>query len=160
MPIDYGVFGDNPFKTSRKKSSQLKFDSYGRPIKEKPKRKTINKDLREKVWLRYMKNKTEGKCYCCRIKPIHFTDFEVGHNISKANGGSDNILNLRPICRSCNRGMGTKSIEWYRNKYYSTPKETSKKKAVKKKATKKKTTSKKKVTKRDPFEIPKINLWR
>ncbi len=82
-------------------------------------RKKINKDLREKVWLKYMKNKVLGKCYCCKIKPIHFTDFEVGHNKAVSKGGSNNINNLRPICRSCNKGMGTKTIEWYRNKYYS-----------------------------------------
>ena len=89
--------------------------------KSKPVRKAINKDLREKVWLKYMGNKVEGKCYCCKIKPMHFTDFEVGHNKAVSKGGKDHIENLRPICRSCNKGMGTKTIEWYRAKYYAKP---------------------------------------
>ncbi|PIZ50975.1 hypothetical protein COY27_04950 [Candidatus Woesearchaeota archaeon CG_4_10_14_0_2_um_filter_33_13] len=112
--------------------------------KPKTKRVAINKDLREKVWIKYMGNKTEGKCYCCEIKPIHFTDFYVGHNKAVANNGKNHITNLRPICRSCNLGMKTKSIEWYKKKYYSTTKKgtsktTTKKKIVKKKAVKKKT---------------------
>jgi len=104
---------------------------YGKKSK---KRKTINKGLREKVWIKYMGNKVQGKCYCCRIKPIHFTDFEVGHNKSVYSCGTNNINNLRPICRSCNREMGVKSIEWYRNKYYSKPKTRTK---IKKQPTKK-----------------------
>ena len=44
------------------------------------------------------------------------TDFDVGHNIARAEGGSDNIANFRPICRQCNRGMGTMSIETYKAK--------------------------------------------
>jgi len=113
-----------------------------KPLKIKPiniygyqtnssKRKPIKKGIRDKVWLKYMRDKTQGKCYCCRIKLIHFTDFEVGHDKSVYAGGSDHINNLRPICRGCNREMGTKSIEWWRKKYYAKP--TSKPKSVKKK---------------------------
>lgn len=65
-----------------------------------------------------MGNKAEGKCYCCEIRTIHITDFQVGHNKAVAKGGSDNISNLRPICGPCNRGMGTMSIEKYREKYF------------------------------------------
>lgn len=112
---------------------------YG--TKTKPIRKAISKDLREKVWLKYMKNKVQGKCYCCRIKPIHFTDFFVGHDKSVFAGGTNHINNLRPICRSCNLGMKTKSIEWYRNKYYANPKTKPTRK--KRKPNKKKPRSKK-----------------
>ena len=95
------------------------------------KRKPVSKSLRDAVWLKYMKNKAEGKCYCCRIRPIHFTDFEVGHNKAVAKGGYDHISNLRPICRGCNRGMGTKSIEWYRKKFFAKPTKKKRKKAEK-----------------------------
>lgn len=44
-------------------------------------------------------------------------DFQVGHNKAVAKGGNDNISNLRPICGPCNRGMGTKSIEKYRENF-------------------------------------------
>jgi len=65
-------------------------------------------------------NKVEGKCYCCKIRTIHITEFQVGHNKAVAKGGSDDISNLRPICGSCNRGMKTMSIEQYKKKYFGT----------------------------------------
>ena len=106
---------------------------YGYGAKPKPIRKAISKDLREKVWLKYMGNRTQGKCYCCKIKPIHYTDFFVGHNKSVFSGGNNHINNLKPICRSCNLGMKTKSIEWYKKKYYSKPSKKPKRKVARKK---------------------------
>lgn len=84
----------------------------------RPTRKPLGKPLRDTVWMKYMGNKVEGKCYCCKIRPIHYSDFQVGHNRAIAKGGSNQISNLRPICGPCNRGMGTKSIEWYRAKHF------------------------------------------
>lgn len=107
---------------------------------KKGKRKAIGKSLRDQVWMKYMGNKAEGKCYCCKIRPIHYTDFQVGHNKAVAKGGKDHITNLRPICGPCNRGMKTTSIETYRKKHFAKPTIT-KKKAVKKKSTKKKPSS-------------------
>lgn len=131
----------NPFDIripNLEKSSLLKLSNKTKKISSK--RKKISKGLREKVWIKYMKNRVQGKCYCCRIKPIHFTDFEVGHNKSVHAGGQNHITNLRPICRSCNREMGIKSIEWWRKKYYGEIKP--KKKQIKKKTTKKKVVKK------------------
>jgi 5-methylcytosine-specific restriction endonuclease McrA len=114
------------------------------------KRKPIGRSLRHQVWLKYMHKKAEGKCYCCRIRTIHVTDFQVGHNKAVAKGGKDHISNLRPICGVCNRGMGTKSVEWYKKKYFAKPKP--KKKTVKKKTTKRKSNN--------PldFKIPKFDF--
>ena len=107
--------------------------------KEKPKRKRVRKKIpkaiKEMVWAKYIgMDKPTGKCYVCR-RPIHFTNFEVGHNKAVAKGGSDNINNLRTICRSCNLAMGTTPIEVYKRKYLSktTKKGTAKKKTAKKK---------------------------
>ena len=121
---------------------------YGKPPTKK--RRKIDKPTRDAVWIKYMRNKVEGKCYCCKIRTIHFTDFQVGHNKAVAKGGKDNISNLRPICASCNRGMGTMSIESYRKKYYtkSTKKKPTKKKTTKKKPTKRKKKTTKRTTKR------------
>ncbi len=90
----------------------------GKPLKNSSSRKQIGKPLRDIVWMKYMKNNSSGKCYCCKIRPIHYSDFQVGHNKSVAKGGSNNINNLRPICGPCNRGMGTGSIEGYRKKHF------------------------------------------
>ena len=116
-----------------------------KPTKTK---RPIDKNTRDAVWIKYMGNKVEGKCYCCKIRTIHITHFQVGHNKARAKGGKDNISNLRPICGPCNRGMGTMSIETYRKKYFT--KTTKKKPSTKKKTTKKKTTKKKA---KGPFDI-------
>lgn len=93
------------------------------------KRRQIDKNTRDAVWIKYMGNKVEGKCYCCKLRTIHITDFQVGHNKAVAKGGSDNISNLRPICGPCNRGMGTMSIEKYREKYFTGQSNMNKRKA-------------------------------
>lgn len=122
------------------KSTFPNFDDFN-PFVEKTKnkattkRKPIGKSLRDQVWIKYMGNKAEGKCYCCRIRTIHFTNFQVGHNKAVAKGGKNHITNLRPICGTCNRGMRTKSIEAYRKKYFAKP---TKKKPTKRKSPKKK----------------------
>ena len=108
------------------KSSKIttkKIKEISEPVsKEKSgKRKPIPKAVREQVWDKYMKaTERVGKCYCCGWRPITDSDFEVGHNKAVAKGGRDHINNLRPICKSCNRSMGTMSIEVYKRKYHPT----------------------------------------
>lgn len=103
----------------------------GKEKKRKAGRK-IPKSSKDTVWATYIgMDKTEGKCYVCR-KTIHITDFDVGHNRAVSKGGSDNVTNLRPICRTCNSSMGTMSIEAFKRKYFSKTK--SKKIAKKKRA--------------------------
>ena len=107
------------------------------------KRTSCPKAVKEAVWLKYFGHKMNGKCYVCG-RPISYMSFEVGHNKPFAKGGKWNINNLRPICRTCNRSMGTMTIESFKKKYFS------KKKASQKKTTKKK---KKRKTTYDPFAI-------
>ncbi len=86
--------------------------------KKPRKRRKIPKSVKIKVWEKYFGlNTAVGKCYVCG-RPIHITDFEVGHNKAVSRGGSDRISNLRPICATCNRSMGTMSIEAYKRKYF------------------------------------------
>lgn len=108
--------------------------------KKSSSRKAIGKPLRDQVWLKYIGNKAQGKCYCCKIRTIHITDFQVGHNKAVAKGGSNNIANLRPICGPCNRAMRTKSIEWYRKKYFAKP--SANRKIIKKTKSKKSSSGK------------------
>jgi len=124
----------------------------GKPEKEKPTRKKLPKDVRDQVWDRYIgPTKTIGKCYCCRWRPITIRDFEVGHNKAAAKGGKDHISNLRPICKHCNRSMGTMSIEKYRKIYYG-------KKPTKKKAQPRRKPKSKKKKPSSIFDMPKIKL--
>ena len=85
---------------------------------EKKARRKIPKTLKDMVWTKYVgMNKAEGKCYVCK-RTIHITEFEVGHNKAVAKGGSNQLTNLRPICRKCNSSMGTMSIEVFKKKYF------------------------------------------
>ena len=78
----------------------------------------IDKATRGNVWTKYMGNTPEGKCFCCKMRAIHYDDFQAGHVKSRANGGSDSITNLRPICAPCNRGMGKMNLLEYQKEIY------------------------------------------
>ena len=115
---------------------------------EPKKRKAIPKAVKITVWNKYIgSDKAEGKCYVCK-RTIHITDFDLGHNKAKSKGGSDNISNLRPICRTCNASMRTQSIETFKAKHFSKTKR-SVKSTVKKKPVRKR---KRKSTSRSIFD--------
>jgi len=108
---------------------------FGEPKKKtKARRSSCPKSVKEALWKKYFGTKQTGKCYVCG-KTITFFDFEAGHNKPRSRGGTWNINNLRPICRSCNLSMGTMSIETYKRRYFS--KRKSKKKSTKRSRTKK-----------------------
>jgi len=112
---------------------QIGMDIYGKKSTPK-KRKSCPKTVKEMVWAKYCGiNKMIGKCYVCN-RPIHFTSFEVGHNKAFTKGGKWNINNLRPICRTCNRSMGTMSIEAFKRKHFSIKRVVKRRKKGKKKS--------------------------
>jgi len=88
--------------------------------------KAIPKYIKETVWKRYIgADKPTGKCFAGCKTTILITNFEVGHNRPRSKGGSDNISNLRPICSSCNKGMGNRmSIEAWKAKWFVKAKST------------------------------------
>lgn len=81
---------------------------------DKPGRKTIPKPVKDKVWdLHIGKNKGIGECFVCE-KEIDAKHFECGHVKAVAKGGDNNVDNLRPICDSCNKSMGTMDLDEYK----------------------------------------------
>lgn len=76
---------------------------------------TQAKKIREQVWIHHNGKKFETKCYVtwCTNK-VDVFNFQVGHDTPKAHGGSNELLNLKPICQNCNQSMGSRySIaEW------------------------------------------------
>lgn len=70
----------------------------------------IGHELRKAVWGSSL---CEGKCYCCDAA-ISVTRFECGHVIPYSAGGSTTLENLKPICIDCNRDMGTRNLEFYK----------------------------------------------
>jgi 5-methylcytosine-specific restriction endonuclease McrA len=91
--------------------------STKKSYKKRP-RTPCPKSVKEALWRKYFGNNLNGKCYVCG-KYIDYTSFEVGHNKPFSKGGEWNINNLRPLCRSCNRSMGTMTAEKYKKKYFS-----------------------------------------
>ena len=56
----------------------------------------IRKELRDKVWKKYDKH-----CAYCG-EDLEYADMQVDHIEAKYLGGSNNIENYNPSCRSCN----------------------------------------------------------
>lgn len=54
-------------------------------------------------------NKHNNKCLCCGMNNIKLT---VDHVIPLCVGGTNNIDNLQPLCRSCNSKKGKKIIDY------------------------------------------------
>lgn len=83
----------------------------------KYKKQYIPKVLKNLVWDTHIgKEKGIGKCYCCE-NDIDSKHFECGHIVSERNGGDLSIDNLRPVCSLCNKSIGTKNMNDFKNKY-------------------------------------------
>lgn len=90
---------------------------------EKPKEKTrrsIPKKIRGMVWKEHHGESMTGACWCCRKVLEALDDWHAGHIVSHANGGRDNVANLRPVCISCNLSMGTENMDEFKARCYST----------------------------------------
>ena len=88
-------------------------------VAKKNDRITIPQKVRHDVWENFFgKDYNEHNCPICNLTLISIIKFEVGHIVSLANGGDNNIENLKPICEKCNRSMGVKNMEEYKKKYY------------------------------------------
>lgn len=81
-------------------------------------RKSIPKAVKMDLWNKYFgRNKAIGKCFVCK-KEIHMQQFEAGHVVPASRGGNDKVSNLRPICFSCNRSMGSMNLYEYKQRYH------------------------------------------
>jgi 5-methylcytosine-specific restriction endonuclease McrA len=82
------------------------------------KRKAIPKAVKSTLWnMHFTENNAKGDCQVC-TKEIKMNDFEAGHIVAVANGGSDNLDNLLPICGLCNRSMGTQNLHEFKKMYF------------------------------------------
>lgn len=78
------------------------------------KRSDIPYSVRIQVWKKLNKNICDnGFCYTCN-KELLYSDMECGHIIAHALGGNALLDNLMPVCKSCNRDMGTMNLEEYK----------------------------------------------
>ena len=82
------------------------------------KKKKIPKKIRVKLFDNSFGEETNiGSCYVCNDKITRDT-FEAGHIIAEHLGGSNNLNNLKCICSSCNKSMGTTNLEKFKNEYF------------------------------------------
>lgn len=81
------------------------------------KRPTISKDMRSRIWMRDCGDVLNSKCYVCKGKMTSI-NFEVGHIISFKNKGKTSDENLKAICQTCNRSMGSKNMEEYKKERF------------------------------------------
>lgn len=81
-------------------------------------RKAIPKKVRASLWKRDFDSSTAGKCYCCAMNIEALGDWEAGHIVSVKEGGTDTLDNLRPVCKSCNRSMGTENMDAFKARCY------------------------------------------
>lgn len=87
--------------------------------KPKNKKKTIPKNVRIDSWNHWIgKANGESKCLCCGIRDIGQNNFECGHIVSEAKGGAATITNLKPICSTCNKSMGTRNMDDFKAEHY------------------------------------------
>jgi hypothetical protein len=104
-------------KNTRAKNSRTE-NKFVKDPKNKPpkiKRKSINKSLKNNVWIQYCGKKFDSSCYVtwCKTRITPFT-FEVGHDVPHSKNGTIELDNLRPICATCNKSMGNRYTitEW------------------------------------------------
>jgi hypothetical protein len=82
-------------------------------------RKKIPSSIRTLVWNKYIAaDVAQSDCFCCRTAKISVRSFDCGHVIAEAKGGDLTINNLRPICKDCNKSMGTRSMNEFTKEYF------------------------------------------
>ena len=87
-------------------------------VKKSKRKKIIPKPMREEVWRRDNGNNTNTKCPICLRNEISAFNYECGHILSEHNGGTTEISNLRAICGSCNKSMGTRHMDEFKNELW------------------------------------------
>ena len=88
-------------------------------IKAQNARRSIPKRIRGLVWKEFHGDSMTGHCWCCNKHLEALDDWHAGHIVSHANGGKDNVANLRPVCISCNLSMGTEHMDEFKARCYS-----------------------------------------
>jgi 5-methylcytosine-specific restriction endonuclease McrA len=81
-------------------------------------RKGIPKKIKSSLWKKYYGEVYNSLCLICN-DPISIENFEAGHIIAVAKGGTNHIDNLKPICIGCNRSMGDQDMNVFKECYYA-----------------------------------------
>lgn len=102
------------FEVSPLTSTNIQAYFYSIKLPTDNKRPIISRILRNQVWNKCnSSNMRTGKCYCCN-EDIDYDHMECGHIKAFILGGDNNINNLMPVCKICNRDMGVMDLELYK----------------------------------------------
>lgn len=95
--------------------------SNGTKSNSRTRRTPLPVAVRHAVWNAWMGGAAAGAgpCHVCS-RVITQQDFECGHVVPVARGGSNTVSNLRPICRSCNRSMGVMVLTAFQERHFPT----------------------------------------
>lgn len=86
-----------------------------------PKRRSPAKKKRMELWHTYFGEAHTGTCQCCEGS-ITIKTWEQAHITAVANGGTNDVANLVPTCRDCNRSCGTRNLmDWCYEEYPAAP---------------------------------------
>lgn len=100
-------------KPKSKSKTKVKKDSEMKGKKEtKTKRITFTKAQRDVVWRNQFRNLGFGPCPGCN-RMLYSENFEVSHIKSLDDGGTNEIDNLIPACRMCNRSCSTTNFRFF-----------------------------------------------
>lgn len=80
-----------------------------------PKRKQLSHEARKKLW-----EQLNGKCGYCSCD-ITLQEMQADHVVALSRGGTDDISNMLPACRSCNHRKGTSTLESFRRQVENFP---------------------------------------
>jgi len=79
--------------------------------------KDIPREMLAEVWKAHFGYSTQGSCFSCK-KPLDVFSWEAGYVVAHARGGKKTADNLRPVCVSCNRSMGTENMDAFKARCY------------------------------------------
>jgi len=116
-------------KTRNRKNTRTSF--YKTSRKEKTKQ-DICRDLKNQVWISHFGEVLKHKCFTCNTMLMINDTWHAGHVCAESKSGPLIIENIRPVCASCNKSMGTCHMYLWlfnnqleNNKYSGSPKTSS-----------------------------------
>lgn len=106
-------------KTRSILTHMMKRITYEKQSKKQSKRRIqVPKSVKDRLWdTTFGPDVGQAECYVCS-GVINSKRFEAGHVIAVANGGSTNLSNLKCICGTCNKSMGTMNLEEFKEIYF------------------------------------------
>lgn len=81
-------------------------------------KQSIPVQLKNNVWSRKFQDNATGLCSCCQKETLQSSSFHCGHIYAEAQGGEIHILNMLPICKSCNIHMGQQYMPNYMERVF------------------------------------------